>query len=78
MWSGLHPISTGLRWKTNTKNVGIKIRNQKTLFEVSTSQGYYNYATGKIHHNGHQKLAIFENIDGSSDGALSKFGANPK
>ena len=81
LWSGLHPISTGLyggnqhkeRWYQNSV-----LKSKKTLFEVFTSQGYYNFATGKIHHNGHQKLAIFENIDGSSGwGSYPNFGPIP-
>lgn len=81
MWSGLHPISTGLyggnqhkeRWHLNSV-----LKNKKTLFEVFTSQGYYNFATGKIHHNGHQQLDIFKNADGSSGwGSYPNFGPLP-
>ena len=65
LWSGLHPISTGLyggnqhkeRWYQNEI-----LKSKKTLFEVFTSQGYQNFSTGKIHHNGHQKLDIFLDI----------------
>ena len=81
LWSGLHPISTGLyggnqhkeRWHQNAV-----LKTVSTLFENFTAQGYYNFATGKIHHNGHQQLAIFENTDGSSGwGSYSNFGPLP-
>ena len=81
LWSGLHPISTGLyggnqhkeRWYQN-----VVLQDKKTLFEVFTAQGYHNFATGKIHHNGHQRLEIFQNQDGSSGwGSYSNFGPLP-
>ncbi len=81
LWSGLHPISTGLygsnqhkeRWYQNEI-----LKTKKTLFEVFTSQGYCNFSTGKIHHNGHQKLDIFKNTDGSSGwGSYPNFGPLP-
>ena len=81
LWSGLHPISTGLyggnqhkeRWYQNEI-----LKSKKTLFEVFTSQGYQNFSTGKIHHNGHQKLDIFKNVDGSSGwGSYPNFGPLP-
>jgi len=81
LWSGLHPITTGYygyhqhenRWNNNPK-----IASVKTLFETFTANGYRNFATGKIHHNGHEVLSIFENPDGfSSFGSLPNFGPMP-
>ena len=57
MWSGIHPITSGLyganqqqnRWHNNPV-----LSSKKTLFETFIDEGYYSYATGKIHHNGHE------------------------
>ena len=57
LWSGIHPINSGMygasqqsnRWYNN-----VVLSSKKTLFEYFIDQGYYSYATGKIHHNGHE------------------------
>lgn len=75
MWSGLHPTSTGLfgadqhnnRWHDNPV-----LKQSTPLFEMFTRHGYRNFSTGKIHHNGHQVLSIFENEDG-----FPGYGTNP-
>lgn len=75
LWSGLHPITTGLyggkqhqnRWYENPI-----LKNKPTLFELFTRNGYRNFATGKIHHNGHEQTKIFENTDG-----FRGFGSHP-
>lgn len=75
LWSGLHPVTTGLyggkqhenRWYNN-----LVLKGKPTLFETFTRNGYRNFATGKIHHNGHERKEIFENPDGSPG-----FGSNP-
>ena len=58
MWSGIHPINSGMygasqqsnRWYNN-----VVLSSKKTLFEHFIDEGYYSYATGKIHHNGHEQ-----------------------
>ena len=42
------------------------MKNTVTLFEQLTKNGYNVYATGKIHHNGHEDKSIFENKNGTS------------
>ena len=69
MWSGIHPITSGLyganqqqnRWHNNPV-----LSSKTTLFETFINQGYYSYATGKIHHNGHESpySTIMRNTDG--------------
>ena len=58
MWSGVHPINSGMyggnqqnnRWYNNAY-----LKDKKTLFDALINDGgYYNFATGKIHHNGHE------------------------
>lgn len=58
LWSGIHPITSGMyggdqqnnRWYNNDY-----LKDKKTLFDTLINDGdYYNYATGKIHHNGHE------------------------
>ena len=58
MWSGIHPINSGMyggnqqnnRWYNNAY-----LKDKKTLFDALINDGgYYNFATGKIHHNGHE------------------------
>jgi len=69
LWSGLAPTTTGYygykqqqnHWRKNTV-----LKNTVTLFEQLTRNGYNVYATGKIHHNGHEDRSIFENEDGTS------------
>ena len=81
LWSGLHPVTTGLfggkqhqnRWYNNPV-----LKGKPTLFQTMSKSGYKNFATGKIHHNGHEQLSIFENSDGSSGfGSLPNFGPLP-
>jgi arylsulfatase A-like enzyme len=81
LWSGLHPITTGLyggkqhqnRWYQNSVLMG-----KPTLFEAFVQGGYQNFATGKIHHNGHEQVQIFKNADGSSGfGSHPNFGPLP-
>ena len=56
LWSGIHPINSGMygasqqsnRWYDN-----VVLSSKKTLFEYFIDEGYYSYATGKVHHNGH-------------------------
>ena len=58
LWSGIHPINSGMygasqqsnRWYNN-----VVLSSKKTLFEYFIDEGYYSYATGKIHHNGHEQ-----------------------
>ena len=69
LWSGLYPHTTGYfgynqqpnHWRNNQV-----LSNTVTLFEHFSRSGYQVYATGKIHHNGHEDLSIFNNADGSS------------
>ena len=58
MWSGIHPVNSGMyggnqqnnRWYNNAY-----LKDKKTLFDALINDGgYYNFATGKIHHNGHE------------------------
>lgn len=75
MWSGLHPLTTGYygydqqasHWRNNPR-----LGNAKTLFEQFVENGYRNFATGKIHHNGHEEYSIFKNADG-----YKGFGSGP-
>lgn len=69
LWSGLSPQTTGYfgfkqqqnHWRNNPV-----LKNSVTLFEHMSDNGYNVYATGKIHHNGHEDYSIFENSDGTS------------
>lgn len=69
LWSGLYPHSTGYygykqqqnHWRRNPT-----LKNTVTLFEHLVNNGYLVYATGKIHHNGHEDWSIFKNKDGES------------
>lgn len=81
MWSGLYPHTTGYygykqqinHWRENPS-----LAEVKTLFEHFATNGYRNFATGKIHHNGHEDLTIFENPDGFPGfGSLPNFGPIP-
>lgn len=81
MWSGLLPTTTGYygyqqqvnHWKRNPV-----LSNATSLFELFTQNGYRNFATGKIHHNGHEVLTIFENPDGYPGfGTRPNFGPIP-
>ncbi|VGO22113.1 endo-1,4-beta-xylanase [Pontiella sulfatireligans] len=81
LWSGLHPTTTGYygykqqinHWKKNPK-----LGTAATLFEHFTANGYRNFATGKIHHNGHEDFSIFENSDGFPGfGTKGNFGPLP-
>ncbi len=75
MWSGLLPTTTGYygyKQQVNHWNRNPIIAQSTTLFELFTSRGYRNFTTGKIHHNGHEVLEIFENEDG-----YPGFGSHP-
>jgi arylsulfatase A-like enzyme len=81
MWSGLLPTTTGYygysqqvnHWQQNPV-----LSESSSLFEVFTENGYRNFATGKIHHNGHEVLKIFENPDGYPGyGTKPNFGPIP-
>jgi arylsulfatase A-like enzyme len=69
LWSGLYPQTTGYygynqqenHWRNNHV-----LKNSVTLFEHLAGNGYQVYATGKIHHNGHEDYTIFENSDGTN------------
>lgn len=73
LWSGLYPHTTGYfgysqqqnRWRRNRI-----LRRCKTVFEHFSANGYQVYATGKIHHNGHEDWSIFRNRDGSNGFAI--------
>jgi len=75
MWSGIHPVTSGYygsnqhanRWRNNPK-----IGSVRTVFETFTENGFRNFSSGKIHHNGHEELDIFENPDG-----FPGFGSHP-
>ncbi|MDX1283355.1 MAG: sulfatase [Draconibacterium sp.] len=69
LWSGLYPHTTGFFGYSQQQNHWRKnhvLKNTVTLFEHLSGNGYNVYATGKIHHNGHEDYSIFENEDGSS------------
>lgn len=81
MWSGLLPTTTGYygynqqinHWQQNPV-----LSDSITLFEILTQNGYRNFATGKIHHNGHEVMKIFENADGYPGyGTQPNFGPIP-
>ena len=81
MWSGLLPTTTGYygysqqvnHWQRNPI-----LSKSSSLFETFTQNGYRNFATGKIHHNGHEVLKIFENPDGYPGyGTSPNFGPIP-
>ncbi len=67
LWSGLYPHSTGYfgykqqqnHWRRNPT-----LKNTVTIFEHLSSHGYQVYASGKIHHNGHEDWNIFKNANG--------------
>lgn len=81
LWSGLYPHSTGYfgykqqqnHWRKNPT-----LKNTVTLFEHLSGNGYQVYATGKIHHNGHEDWTIFKNANGE-DGfkVMPSFGPYP-
>lgn len=81
MWSGLYPHTTGFygykqqvnHWRNNPV-----LKNADTVFEHFTRNGYRNFSTGKIHHNGHEVLSIFQNADGFPGfGSRPNFGPIP-
>ncbi len=69
LWSGLYPHNTGYygykqqqnHWRKNTV-----LKNTVTLFEHLSNNGYQVYATGKIHHNGHEDWSVFNNQNGEN------------
>jgi arylsulfatase A-like enzyme len=81
LWSGLYPHTTGYygynqqanHWRKNPK-----LKEITTLFEHFTRNGYRNFSTGKIHHNGHEDFTIFTNPDGFPGfGSQGNFGPIP-
>jgi arylsulfatase A-like enzyme len=69
LWSGLYPHSTGnfgYRQQQNPWYNNPTLQDSVTLFEHMTKGGYKVFATGKIHHNGHEKWDIFEDALGNS------------
>lgn len=81
IWSGIHPHHSGLYGydqQDNHWNRNPRIKDATTLFEHFAKNGYRIYATGKIHHNGHEVLSIFENPDGFPGfGRKGNFGPLP-
>jgi arylsulfatase A-like enzyme len=81
MWSGLHPITTGFygyRQQANHWRNNPLLSKTRTLFEYFTQNGYRNFSTGKIHHNGHEEFSIFRNPDGFPGfGTTGNFGPIP-
>jgi len=81
LWSGLYPHTTGYfgykqqqnHWRKNPT-----LKNTVTLFQHLSGNGYQVYATGKIHHNGHEDWSIFRNADGENGFKVSpSFGPYP-
>jgi len=81
LWSGLYPHSTGYfgykqqqnHWRKNPT-----LENTVTLFEHLSGNGYQVYATGKIHHNGHEDWTIFKNPNGENGfKVMPSFGPYP-
>ncbi|MCK4922538.1 MAG: sulfatase [Bacteroidales bacterium] len=69
MWSGLYPHTTGYygyKQQSNHWRKNHVLKNTVTLFEQLVNNGYDVFATGKIHHNGHEDWSIFNNNDGQS------------
>jgi iduronate 2-sulfatase len=69
LWSGLYPHTTGYygyqQQKNHWRNNPL-LSNTVTVFEHLSKNGYTVYASGKIHHNGHEDWSIFENPEGES------------
>ena len=70
MWSGILPLNSGMYGKDQQNNQwrnNVILNSKDTLFETFIDQGYYSYATGKIHHNGHEGnySTIMRNSDGT-------------
>lgn len=81
LWSGLAPWTTGYygynqqpnHWRENPI-----LKDSVTLFEHAVRGGHSVYATGKIHHNGHEDYSVFRNRDGSNGfGVKPSFGPFP-
>lgn len=69
LWSGLYPHTTGYYGYNQQPNHWRKnpvLSSTVTLFEHFSRNGYQVYASGKIHHNGHEDMSIFTNSDGSN------------
>lgn len=81
MWSGLSPLTTGYYGADQQENSWHRnpvIKQSVSLFELFVRNGYRNYATGKIYHNGHEVLSIYKNDDGFPGyGTLPNFGPIP-
>ena len=69
LWTGLSPVTTGYygykQQRNHWRNNHI-MKDAVTLFEHLVANDYTVYATGKIHHNGHEDWSIFNNKDGQS------------
>jgi arylsulfatase A-like enzyme len=81
LWSGLLPTTTGFygyKQQINRWNKNPVLERSKTLFELMAYSGYRSFATGKIHHNGHSVMEVFENPDGYPGyGSAPNFGPLP-
>tara|TARA_B100000809_G_C15113994_1_gene521703 strand:- start:832 stop:2457 length:1626 start_codon:yes stop_codon:yes gene_type:complete len=69
LWSGLLPSTTGFYGYKQQQNHWRKndvLKNTVTLFEQLSKNGYDVFATGKIHHNGHEDKSIFKNKNGEN------------
>lgn len=69
LWSGLYPHTTGYYGYQQQKNHWRKnpvLSKTVTLFEHLSRNGYDVFATGKIHHNGHEDWSIFNNSNGQT------------
>lgn len=69
LWSGLYPHNTGYYGYNQQQNHWRKnpvLKNTVTLFEHLSNNDYQVYATGKIHHNGHEDWSVFKNNDGEN------------
>lgn len=81
LWSGLYPHTTGYFGYKQQQNHWRKnevLKNTITLFEHLSNNGYQVYATGKIHHNGHEDWKIFKNKNGENGFSVApSFGPYP-
>lgn len=81
LWSGLYPHTTGYYGYNQQKNHWRKnavLEDAVTVFEQFARNGYQVFATGKIHHNGHEDMSIFTNEDGSNGFSVkASFGPYP-
>ncbi|NDV61879.1 sulfatase [Puniceicoccales bacterium CK1056] len=69
LWSGLYPHTTGnfgYKQQQNPWRKNPVMKETVTLFEHLTNEGYKVFASGKIHHNGHEDWDIFKDLDGNT------------